>query len=291
MGTAAWGGWGEGKCFHCNGLSWCGCHLQCPSLLHQTAVPPKLLGVLIIRLCGRTAQPSATPASPHVSMRGMINPALHSASPKETSRWCVATQPRESHVWKTQQIHLHQKPTTRKTGRLLTWARNVTAGAKRTATKQQKWTRLILRNTVLPLLQHPKYNIPKEILMAVASRESRAGSLLGLGDNKPGYGDHNNGFGLMQVDIRYHPVANEKNIDNIDLGAGILADMLKKVKEKHPDWSEGWQLRGAVAAYNFGLKNVQTKSGIDVGTASTCKPCDGNYSWDTMQRARWLAFN
>merc|ERR1711971_1357714 len=92
MGTAAWGGWGEGKCFHCNGLSWCGCHLQCPSLLHQTAVPPKLLGVLIIRLCGRTAQPSATPASPHVSMRGMINPALHSASPKETSRWCVATQ-------------------------------------------------------------------------------------------------------------------------------------------------------------------------------------------------------
>merc|ERR1711971_626314 len=71
MGTAAWGGWGEGKCFHCNGLSWCGCHLQCPSLLHQTAVPPKLLGVLIIRLCGRTAQPSATPASPHVSMRGM----------------------------------------------------------------------------------------------------------------------------------------------------------------------------------------------------------------------------
>merc|ERR1711971_254059 len=94
MGTAAWGGRGEGKCFRCNGLSWCGCHLQCPSLLHQTAAPPKLLGVLIIRLWGRTAQPSATPASPPVSIRGMINPALHSASPKETSRWCVATQPR-----------------------------------------------------------------------------------------------------------------------------------------------------------------------------------------------------
>merc|ERR1712192_308833 len=98
MGTAAWGGCGEGKCFRCNGLSWCGCHLQCPSLLHQTAAPPKLLGVSIIRLCGRTAQPSATPASPPVSMRGMINPALHSASPKETSRWCVATQPREAQL-------------------------------------------------------------------------------------------------------------------------------------------------------------------------------------------------
>merc|ERR1712181_111420 len=92
MGTAARGGWGEGKCFRCNGLSWCGFHLQCPSLLHQTAVPPKLLGVLIIRLCGRTAQPSATPASPPVSMREMINQALHSALHKETSRWCVATQ-------------------------------------------------------------------------------------------------------------------------------------------------------------------------------------------------------
>merc|ERR1712192_110138 len=98
MGTAAWGGCGEGKCFRCNGLSWCGCHLQCPSLLHQTAVPPKLLGVSIIRLCGRTAQPSATPASPPVSMRGMINQALHSASPKETSRWCAATQLREAQL-------------------------------------------------------------------------------------------------------------------------------------------------------------------------------------------------
>merc|ERR1719370_538921 len=34
-----------------------------------------------------------------------------------------------------------------------------------------------------------KYNLPKEILMAVASRESRAGSLLGGNGNKPGWGD------------------------------------------------------------------------------------------------------
>merc|ERR1711962_988720 len=136
-----------------------------------------------------------------------------------------------------------------------------------------------------------KHNIPKEVLMAVASRESRAGSALGLNGNKPGYGDHNNGFGLMQVDVRYHTVADPSNIDNVDQGADILASMLKQVKEKHPDWSEGWQLRGAVAAYNFGAKNVQTKSGIDKGSASTCSPCDGNYSWDTIQRARWLADN
>ena len=65
----------------------------------------------------------------------------------------------ESRVWKTQRLHFQQRTTTRKrTGRPLTWANwaTVTAGAKRTATKQQKWTRLSLRNTVLPLLQHPK---------------------------------------------------------------------------------------------------------------------------------------
>merc|ERR1712181_204381 len=116
MGTAARGGWGEGKCFRCNGLSWCGFHLQCPSLLHQTAVPPKLLGVLIIRLCGRTAQPSATPASPPVSMREMINQALHSALHKETSRWCVATQLRvpvlrAALIFTNQSVAQMEKPT------------------------------------------------------------------------------------------------------------------------------------------------------------------------------------
>ena len=109
------------------------------------------------------------------------------------------------------------------------------------------------------------------------------------------------------MDKRYHKV-DETNIDNVDEGAKILANMLRqvekfnlkyyvlvlmlfliKVKKKHPNWSHGWHLRGAVAAYNFGSKNVQTKSGIDRGSAKTCKPCGGNYSWDTLQRARWLA--
>merc|ERR1719495_542779 len=134
-----------------------------------------------------------------------------------------------------------------------------------------------------------KYNLPKEILMAVASRESRVGSLLGKNSNKPGWGDKNRAFGIMQVDKRYHKVVDETNIDNVDEGAKILANMLRQVKKKHPNWSYGWHLRGAVAAYNFGSKNVQTKSGIDKGSAKTCKPCGGNYSWDTLQRARWLA--
>ena len=35
---------------------------------------------------------------------------------------------------------------------------------------------------------------------------------------------------VCQVDSRYHTVADENNIDNIDQGAEILADMLKKVE-------------------------------------------------------------
>merc|ERR1712243_77245 len=137
-----------------------------------------------------------------------------------------------------------------------------------------------------------KYNIPKEIIMGIISRESRAGDALGRHGNKPGFGDHNRGFGLMQVDNGSHDHGDTSNIDNIDQGTGILADFLKQVKKKHPSWSLGWQMRGAVAAYNFGVKNVQTKGGIDRGSASSCPSnasCSGNYSWDTITRARWFA--
>ena len=44
-----------------------------------------------------------------------------------------------------------------------------------------------------------KYGIPKEILMGIASRESRAGRIL----DKNGWGDHGNAFGLMQVCKRF----------------------------------------------------------------------------------------
>ena len=62
----------------------------------------------------------------------------------------------ESRVQTTQQLRLQQRTRTRKTGGLLTWETSATAGAKRTATKQQGWTSLSLSNTVLPLLQHPR---------------------------------------------------------------------------------------------------------------------------------------
>merc|ERR1711974_170036 len=69
MGTAAWGGSGEGKCFPCHGLSWWWLLLYFPSQPHQTAVRPKLSAVSVIRLFVRTRQPSAPLASPLVYER------------------------------------------------------------------------------------------------------------------------------------------------------------------------------------------------------------------------------
>merc|ERR1712226_815929 len=100
MGTAAWGGSGEGKCFPCHGLSWCRLLLYFPSQPRQTAVRPKLSAVSVIRLFVRTRQPSATLASPLVCMRETTSLAQPSVLHKETSRWSAATtpqEPRETH--------------------------------------------------------------------------------------------------------------------------------------------------------------------------------------------------
>merc|ERR1712226_1334005 len=98
MGTAAWGGSGEGKCFPCHGLSWWRLLLYFPSQPRKTAVRPKLSAVSVIRLFVRTRQPSATLASPLVCMRETTSLALRSVLHKETSRWSAATTPQEPRV-------------------------------------------------------------------------------------------------------------------------------------------------------------------------------------------------
>ena len=52
--------------------------------------------------------------------------------------------------------------------------------------------------------------------------------------------------------------------------------------KKHPGWPRDKQIQGGVAAYNFGVKNVQTIGGIDKGTTG------GNYSSDVLKRQQYL---
>jgi peptidoglycan hydrolase-like protein with peptidoglycan-binding domain len=125
-----------------------------------------------------------------------------------------------------------------------------------------------------------RHGLPPALLAAIASRESRAGAAL----DSRGRGDGGNGFGLMQVDFRYHtPRGGPYSADHIDQAAGILKGMLNQVKSDHPDWSPEQQLRGAVAAYNSGTDNVRTLAGMDRGTTGD------DYSNDVWARAQALA--
>ncbi|RKH87459.1 hypothetical protein D7Y21_18990 [Corallococcus sp. AB045] len=125
-----------------------------------------------------------------------------------------------------------------------------------------------------------KHGLPPALLAAIASRESRAGAAL----DRTGHGDGGNGFGVMQVDHRYHTTkGGPTSAEHIDQAAGILKGYVNDMKKAHPDWSEAQQLRGAVAAYNSGPGNVRTLAGMDQGTTGN------DYSNDVWARAQALA--
>ncbi len=122
--------------------------------------------------------------------------------------------------------------------------------------------------------------LPPALLAAIASRESRGGNIL----DANGFGDHGNGFGLMQVDKRYHDISGGAySEDHIRQAAGILADYFEQVQKNFPNWTRAQQLRGAVAAYNSGVGNVKTLERMDVGTTGN------DYSADVWARARYYA--
>ncbi len=126
-----------------------------------------------------------------------------------------------------------------------------------------------------------KYDVPAPLLAAIASRESRCGKLL----DENGLGDHGNAFGIMQIDKRHHTPAglggDPASQAHIDQAAKVLADNIKAVKAKHSDWEDEFVLKGAVAAYNFGVKNVQTQGGLDRGTTGD------DYGADVIARAKF----
>lgn len=62
---------------------------------------------------------------------------------------------------------------------------------------------------------------------------------------------------------------------------GILIDMINGVANKHPTWTQDQQLKGGISAYNAGVGNVDTYSGMDVGTTG------GDYSNDVAARSQW----
>lgn len=128
-----------------------------------------------------------------------------------------------------------------------------------------------------------KFGVPAAVLAAIASRESRCGSPNIL---RNGFRDHNNGFGIMQVDKRYHPLEglpDPISLEHILQATGIFADCLEQVEKKHPEWDATYILKGAAVAYNAGVGTVQTKAGIDIGSTGN------DYGSDVMARAQYYA--
>ncbi|XP_078403805.1 lysozyme g-like 1 [Cetorhinus maximus] len=116
------------------------------------------------------------------------------------------------------------------------------------------------------------------IIGAIMSRESRGGNVL-----INGWGDHGNGFGLMQVDKRHHNIVGAwDSEEHLSQGTQILTGMIKSIAKKFPGWSKEQQLKGGISAYNAGPRNVQTYSRVDIGTTGN------DYANDVVARAQWL---
>lgn len=126
-----------------------------------------------------------------------------------------------------------------------------------------------------------KFNIPPALLAAIASRESRGGAVL-----KNGFGDHGNGFGLMQVDKRSHVLEGTNDpfgLAHINQATSILRKSIDQVRNNHPDWPVERQLQGGIAGYNKGAGKVKTLDQMDSGTTGR------DYSNDVWARAQFYA--
>ncbi|KAM9469833.1 lysozyme g-like [Clarias gariepinus] len=122
------------------------------------------------------------------------------------------------------------------------------------------------------------YGMDPAVIAAIISRESRAGAAL-----VDGWGDHGNGYGLMQIDKRYHKLRGAWNSkEHVAQGTEILIDSIRGIQRKFPNWPKEHQFKGGISAYNAGVKNVRTYEGMDIGTTGN------DYANDVVARAQWF---
>ncbi|XP_051240213.1 lysozyme g isoform X4 [Dicentrarchus labrax] len=127
--------------------------------------------------------------------------------------------------------------------------------------------------------------IDPALIAAIISRESRAGNAL-----TNGWGDKRNGWGLMQVDVNpkgggHTAQGAWDSEEHLTQATGILVNFIKRICNKFPGWTPEQQLKGGIAAYNMGDKNVLTVENVDGGSTG------GDYSNDVVARAQWYKTN
>ncbi|GFR84873.1 goose-type lysozyme 2 [Elysia marginata] len=127
-------------------------------------------------------------------------------------------------------------------------------------------------------------DIQASVLAALASRLSRGGSVLRATN---GYGDKGRAYGILQCSLTTSGLPCEvcpwNSCCHIHMMVHeLFMPYIKMVKNKHRSWTQEMVLQGAVAAYNFGVKNVQTWSRLDVGS------WNNDFSNDVIARAQYL---
>ncbi|XP_078512285.1 lysozyme g-like [Lissotriton helveticus] len=148
------------------------------------------------------------------------------------------------------------------------------------ASQQMAATDLVKMNKFKAMMKAvgKKLCVDPALIAALASRESRAGSAL-----RNGYGDGGNGFGLLQVDKRYHkPRGAWNSQEHITQAIEILVSMIKAISKKFPKWSVEQKLKGGIAAYNAGPGNVRN---LNVDSYTTGK----DYASDVVARAHYYS--
>ncbi|MCJ8733818.1 hypothetical protein PDJAM_G00227930 [Pangasius djambal] len=119
------------------------------------------------------------------------------------------------------------------------------------------------------------------VIAGIISRESRAGAIL-----VNGWGDHGNGFGLMQVDKNHHtPKGAWNSEEHVTQGTEILIQSIKDIQKKFPSWPKEHQFKGGISAYNAGPGNVRSYERMDIGTTGD------DYANDVVARAQWFKRN
>lgn len=132
------------------------------------------------------------------------------------------------------------------------------------------------------------FDLDPYLILGMIERESNFGASL----DSDGWGDNGNAFGVLQVDKRFHKVVTEggpAGHKHFEQALGILNSnkiLLPVMKSK---WTKDEVIKGALVAYNSGLKNVVTQPSnadkwrrLDIGTTGN------NYSQDIFDRMKFF---
>ncbi|XP_072269404.1 lysozyme g-like [Pyxicephalus adspersus] len=120
------------------------------------------------------------------------------------------------------------------------------------------------------------------VIAGIMSRESRGGNVL-----KNGWGDHGNGFGLMQIDKNSHKdlKGTWDSETHIAQATDILISMYNLIQKKFQGQSSENILKGAIAAYNTGSGNVRNINDVDSRTTGK------DYANDVVGRSQFFKAN